>query len=899
MTSHRIGLRAAFSASAAVLVLACAAAPAAARQASAPRAQAAAVHQIRLEAQSLDRAVIALSEQTNTVILATDVSLDGRRSSTLVGAMTVGQALARLLEGSNLAYRRDPNGVYVIVPGEVRAEPAVLDDVVVTAHYDPLGRLQKSATDGFLGLDRSLLETPRSASRVSVDTIARYGMQNVDDLVTAVPGAFTASFFGVPGNLNVRGTLADTYFQGFKRIENRGSASSNLGAAAYVEVLRGPSSPIYGPGKVGGLLNFIPKSARGANTRYADTLGGGVNVTVGSYGRRNAAADLVVPLGKGGLAFYVEREDSDSYYRNIHPKHWNLQASYVGDLGGGWSTEINLMRFKESGRIQSPGWNRVTQDLIDNGVYITGRDTDLKDLDGSGMVEYGEIDAAFGASGGTSNIRQILEYGGKNNAKFALDEGVGATKLDRRNIMADAADHNDSETFTAYGAVKKEMSNGSVLTLAGFMDEFSNDRFNSFGFAADYYARAFEGRVTFKFPARFGDHLHADTIVGAAYRDHKAKQYESFLSGYIGLNRRDLSRGSTAADRIATPRVKSGLEMWDSRHHMEWNSRSVFGLSDVTLFDRFSVLAGLRWDRYEVDAINKGETVFGTKNKWVSNTDDAVTWSLSARYETPWGLTPYLTYAKPRSLESTQTGGVSVGSVQNKLFISPSELKEAGVKFSLFDGSLLGGAAYYEQFRRSTDLLGNVSGNTSEGFELEAHWLASSNLSFTAALTLQETKVDAPGKGKGEYLELRPEQFGIANPALAYGGTFAVNNAGSLAELTCGYVVRTMPDTVVSVFGSYTTDPFPFMGDRATAGLTAGATYVSETGGILSNSIRLPEYTLAKLAAFVKVRDMTVSVNVDNLFDKTYFTPAAEVYKEVSVMPGLPRMVRLNLAYRF
>lgn len=83
------------------------------------------------------------------------------------------------------------------------------------------------------------------------------------------------------------------------------------------------------------------------------------------------------------------------------------------------------------------------------------------------------------------------------------------------------------------------------------------------------------------------------------------------------------------------------------------------------------------------------------------------------------------------------------------------------------------------------------------------------------------------------------------------------------------------------------------------AGLTAGATYVSETGGILENSIKLPAYTLAKAAAYVKVRDLTVSLNIDNLFNERYFTPSAEVYKEVAVMPGLPRMFRVNLAYRF
>jgi len=898
LTVHRSRLKAVATSSAAVFVLAAAAMPAMAQAPSRPAA-AAQVHTIRIEAQSLDRAVVALAEQTGTVIVAAGVTLDNRRSSVLTGSMTAAEALARLLEGANLTFRRDPNGAFVIVSAaEARAETTQIGDVVVTARFDPLSRLQKGATDSFTGLDRSLLETPRSASRVSSDTIARYGMENVDDLVAAVPGAYTASFFGVPGNLNVRGTLADTYFQGFKRIENRGSFSSNLGAAAYVEVLRGPSSPIYGPGKVGGLLNFVPKSARGVDARYADEMSGGVNVTVGSYGRRNAAADLVVPVGEGGIALYVEREDSDSYYRNIHPEHLNLQATYVGDFGDGWSGEVNLMHFEESGRIQSPGWNRVTQNLIDNGVYITGRDTDLVDLDGSGMIEYGEIDAAFGAWGGTSNIRQIKEYGGKNNPKFALDEGVGTTKLSRRNVMADDADYNDSRTFTAYAGLQKEMANGSVLAVKAFIDDIENQRFTSFGFAADYDARALEGRVTYSFPSRFGQHVSADTVVGAGYRDHTAKQYESFLSGYIALNRRDLSRGSTAGDRIAAPLMKDGVQMWDSRHEMEWNSRSVFAMSDITIFDRFSILAGLRWDDYDLKAINKGETVFGLKDTWVENGKAAMTWSLSARYETPWGLTPYVTFAEPRSLESTQTGGVSVGTVTSNLFISPSELKEVGVKFSLLDGALFGGAAYYEQFRRRTDMLGNVSGNTSEGFELEAHWLATDRLSFTTALTLQETRVDAPGKGKGEYLELRPEQFGL-DPASAYGGTFAVNNAGTFAELADGYVVRTMPDTVFSLFGAYTTEPFNLMGAEASAGFTAGATYVSETGGVFENSLRLPAYTLAKAAAYVKVRNVTVSANIDNLFDEEYFTPSAEVYKEVAVMPGLPRMFRVNLAYRF
>ena len=46
--------------------------------------------------------------------------------------------------------------------------------------------------------------------------------------------------------VNLRGTLAESYFRGFKRAENRGTYSTPLADAAGIEILRGPPSPIYG-----------------------------------------------------------------------------------------------------------------------------------------------------------------------------------------------------------------------------------------------------------------------------------------------------------------------------------------------------------------------------------------------------------------------------------------------------------------------------------------------------------------------------------------------------------------------------------------------------------------------------------------------------------------------------
>ena len=476
---------------------------------------------------------------------------------------------------------------------------------------------------------------------------------------------------------------------------------------------------------------------------------------------------------------------------------------------------------------------------------------------------------------------------------------MGTTRLSRRVVFADEVDFNATETFTGYAALRREFSDGGRLAFELFGDHMRNERYNSFGFAADYEATAMEARGSYSFSTELGEHLSADSVVGGAYRQHEAQQYESFNSGYLAFDRRDLSVGARPNDRILSPQVVDGERRFDTRLDMEWWSAAAFAVSDVTLHDRFSVLVGLRYDHFDLQAIDTGETVFNVRDTLVSDDDGALTWSVSARYETAFGLTPYVTYAEPRALESSQTGGVSVGSISSGLYISPSKLTEAGVKFSVLDGNLFGSMAIYEQFRRRTDALGNVSGTTADGFEGEMHFLATDNLSFTGALTIQETRVDAPGEGRGEYLQIRPDQFGVTDPTLGYGGTFSQNNAGSLPELADGYRLSNIPKTVASLFGTYTSDPFMLTGRDAAAGLTLGVTHASETSGVVPEKIILPSYTLVRAAAFLDLGAFNVAANIDNLFDEMYFTPSAETYKEVAAMPGMGRTFRINLRYSF
>jgi iron complex outermembrane receptor protein len=172
------------------------------------------------------------------------------------------------------------------------------------------------------GIAKPLIETPRSASLVSDTTLERYGIETLDGVTKVSPGTHTASFYGVPGALNIRGTLAENYFRGFKRVENRGTYSTPIGGASRIEILRGPPTPVYGAGKVGGLLNFIPKSARDEGRFLAEPDG---EITATSAATTRSCHRPVRRAGEprpseGGVYVYGEVEDSHSFYKGVYPR---------------------------------------------------------------------------------------------------------------------------------------------------------------------------------------------------------------------------------------------------------------------------------------------------------------------------------------------------------------------------------------------------------------------------------------------------------------------------------------------------------------------------------------------------------------------------------------------------
>ena len=132
---------------------------------------------------------------------------------------------------------------------------AELEDYTVIDVNDDLSILPSEPSEGAFGLSLPLLETPRSVTEVSDDLVKTYALRSVDDLVRLTPGAFTNSFFGIKGAMDIRGQQADNYFRGFRRIDNPGAFNTIIRGTHSLEILRGPVSPLYGVGSVGGHTN--------------------------------------------------------------------------------------------------------------------------------------------------------------------------------------------------------------------------------------------------------------------------------------------------------------------------------------------------------------------------------------------------------------------------------------------------------------------------------------------------------------------------------------------------------------------------------------------------------------------------------------------------------------------
>ncbi|BEU97453.1 TonB-dependent siderophore receptor [Acidovorax sp. DW039] len=146
--------------------------------------------------------------------------------------------------------------------------------------------------------DTPLLETPQAISVVTRDEMEAQGSQTLRQTTAYTAGVVSNYFDSRQDSFTVRGNDLSQYLDGLLRQTGYwNDTRPDPYTLERAEVLRGPSSVLYGKGTVGGVLALTSK-------RPLEEAQREVQVQLGSHSRKQMAADLTGPLDKEGQWLY-------------------------------------------------------------------------------------------------------------------------------------------------------------------------------------------------------------------------------------------------------------------------------------------------------------------------------------------------------------------------------------------------------------------------------------------------------------------------------------------------------------------------------------------------------------------------------------------------------------------
>ncbi len=270
--------------------------------APAARAQAPQAVSVNLPAQPLAQALEALGRQAGLRVAVDPALVAGRTVPEVKGSYTPEAALKVLLQGTGLE-ARIAGGTATIqraggeaVLAEVRVKGAAVRETATSATtgYRPKRSLTGTKTD------TPLSETPQSVSVVSREQIEDQGAISVSDVLNYASGV-RSNAYGVDSRgdwTRVRGTEPTQFMDGLLQIYGY---NNNVRPDPYllerVEVLRGPSSMLYGQGSTGGVINL--QSKRPQAEQQAE-----IGLQLGTYDRRQIQGDVTGALTDDGRWSY-------------------------------------------------------------------------------------------------------------------------------------------------------------------------------------------------------------------------------------------------------------------------------------------------------------------------------------------------------------------------------------------------------------------------------------------------------------------------------------------------------------------------------------------------------------------------------------------------------------------
>lgn len=307
-------------------------------------AAAQAVRSYDIPAGPLSTALSRFAGEANVMLSADGALTEGKQSPGLKGQYSVEEGFAALLKGSGLQIVNTGSGSYSLAAGtaSVGSDVSELSATTVTdfALGNALGTMEGyNATHSQIATktSKSILETSQSVSVVTRDQIDDQGSQTVSQALRYTPGVMTNPYGATHRYDYVAmrgfndGSVDNIYLDGLKTMGDSGTYSSMQVDPYFLEridILKGPSSVLYGRSNPGGLVALTSKKP--LYEPYHE-----IQATVGTQGQRGMGFDFSGPVNEDHTIAYrlVGLADkSDTQFDHNEEKRYAIAPTVAIDF---------------------------------------------------------------------------------------------------------------------------------------------------------------------------------------------------------------------------------------------------------------------------------------------------------------------------------------------------------------------------------------------------------------------------------------------------------------------------------------------------------------------------------------------------------------------------------------
>ncbi|NRA26216.1 MAG: hypothetical protein HRU10_03090 [Opitutales bacterium] len=801
----------------------------------------------------------------------------------------------------------------------------------------------------------SLFETPRAVSVLSPELLDQFGIADFNDLAKFGASTERVNFYGIAGAPVIRGWQGGIYYNGMLRAFQRNEMPTSFGALDAMEIVKGPAPAHLMPAHVGGYVNMVPKAP------YFYEFRGSIELQIGTNDFYKAQLDVGGPilLGDSTPAAYrvsVTAQDAGSYYDDVDNDFLSIYASAKIQLSKDTMLFIGGEYFNYKSN-ENAGWNRPSQNLIDNGEYVIGEPLSLVRED-IGVADRGLIDGTVfdflgtpeqnqwfrsllipeeviaGSSLTAAQMGALLDlsdpatratiYDGlPGNVVqstsgylytadyFAAGGTVFTENIEGSTVLSDPTDFADSEDIILFADLEHTVSPDSKIHFDVLFESIETDKLSSYGYAIQTEQDVIDARVSFEHQWD-GENMSLDLTYGAQVRYTEAQQLQDFWTE--PFSRRDITRDEISANSIILAGAQvdpaSGNNFWGGGFgagapgghavESELTQTGAFALGNLGFGDNINILASMRYDEFDLDtSVPSGPTDIAPNTGSDSGT------------EFSWSVNPVVTFGDWLSFyyvaqESLTYIPVQGGAVLDAGNFGQGELQEVGFKVQALEGRLFANLAFFKWEQSSfNDRTATSDVYDSEGFEFEVTYQATEDLTLIGSFTARETRLLTP-------LGFRTMPFGLTDPTGAGDDEIGLAlNAGSLlnqfADAFGGFtpeggapsgnpdlISSGSPETTFKLFAVYENLFFDGFG------ISGGVVYQDSYFQNYDRTLTLPSSAVVNLNAFYKAEDYEIMLTVDNVTDEDNFAGSDPIFAANTILTKNPGVeARLSFKYNF